>query len=85
MKTDRYFGHFQGDAEVYRPKGEVAELRKHDPIPHLAAQLRERGLLDEATDLTLQTRVHSQVAQAFEFARRSPYPEASEALQHVFA
>ncbi len=85
VKTDRYFGHFQGDAEVYRPKGEVAELRKHDPIPRLGARLRGGGLLDEAADLALRTGVHSKVAQAFEFARRSPYPEASEALQHVFA
>jgi pyruvate dehydrogenase E1 component alpha subunit len=85
IKTDRYFGHFQGDAEVYRPKGEVAELRKHDPIPRLAARLRERGLLDDATDSATRARVVAKVTQAFEFARRSAYPEASEALQHVFA
>jgi pyruvate dehydrogenase E1 component alpha subunit len=27
VKTDRYFGHFQGDPESYRPKDEVASLR----------------------------------------------------------
>ena len=40
VKTDRYMGHFQGDPEAYRPKGEVEELRRHDPIPALGAHLR---------------------------------------------
>jgi pyruvate dehydrogenase E1 component alpha subunit len=45
IKTDRYLGHFQGDAEVYRPKGEAADLREHDPIPALASRLRTQGVL----------------------------------------
>lgn len=84
VKTDRYLGHFQGDPEVYRPKGEVDELRKHDPITHLASQLRERKLLDDKTDEAIHARVRAQVEQAFDFARRSPYPEPREALEHVF-
>lgn len=85
VKTDRYFGHFQGDAEVYRPKAEVADLRKHDPIAVLAASLRRRELLDDAQDTALQERAAARVAAAFDFARQSPYPAAEEALQHVFA
>lgn len=85
VRTDRYFGHFQGDAEVYRPKAEVAELRKHDPIPALAAALRERQLLDEAQDRAIRDRAESRVAAAFEFARASAYPAADEATRHVFA
>src|SRR5262245_46715687 len=56
VKTDRYLGHFQGDPEVYRPKNEVAELRKNDPIPKLSAQLRDMGVLDEASDAALVAR-----------------------------
>jgi pyruvate dehydrogenase E1 component alpha subunit len=85
VKTDRYMGHFQGDAEVYRPKGEVSELRKNDPIPKLAQALRARGLLDEAKDKAMRERVRGQVTEVFEFARRSPYPQPREALEHVFA
>ena len=48
VQTDRYLGHFQGDAEVYRPKGEPDELRANDPIPELAATMREQGVLDDA-------------------------------------
>jgi pyruvate dehydrogenase E1 component alpha subunit len=85
VKTDRYMGHFQGDAEVYRPKGEVDSLRKTDPIPGLAGVLRARGLLDDAKDKALRDGVHGRVTKAFEFARQSPYPAPSDALEHVFA
>jgi len=85
VKTDRYFGHFQGDAEVYRPKGEVPELRKHDPIPALAAQLRRQQLLDDAKDKSLQDGAVARVKAAMDYARQSPYPAADEALQNVFA
>jgi pyruvate dehydrogenase E1 component alpha subunit len=85
VKTDRYFGHFQGDAEVYRPKGEVPELRAHDPIPALAAELRRQKLLDDAQDRSIQDRVSTRVSLAMEHARQAPYPAAEEALQHVFA
>lgn len=85
VKTDRYLGHFQGDAEVYRPKGEVAELRKHDPIGMLAAHLRERKLLDDRMDAAIRERVRTRVSEAYDFARRSPYPEPREALEQVFA
>ncbi len=84
VKTDRYFGHFQGDPEVYRPKGETDELRRNDPIPLLGAQLRRRGLLDEAGEAAVTERVRSRVSAAFAFARSSPYPEPADALRHVF-
>ena len=85
VKTDRYMGHFQGDAEAYRPKDEVAQLRKHDPIPALAVHLRERNLLDDRKDSAIREKVQGLVREAYEFARRSPYPEVREALEQVFA
>ncbi len=84
VKTDRYMGHFEGDPEVYRPKNEVPALREHDPIPALAARLQAAGLLDEEQDAALRAEAKSRVAAAFDFARTSAYPEASEALEHVF-
>ena len=85
VKTDRYMGHFQGDAEVYRPKDEVTELKKRDPIPELGAVLRAQGLLDDGREAAVAKRAREQVAKAFDFARQSPYPAPREALEHVFA
>lgn len=85
IKTDRYYGHFQGDPETYRPKGEVKALRQNDPITTLGATLRERGLLGEAQEKALREQISARVRDAYEFARNSPYPAPEDALQHVFA
>ncbi len=85
VKTDRYLGHFQGDPEVYRPKDEVANLRKNDPILRLAAQLRDAGQMNEAEDAAITARARQRVEDAFAYARASAYPEPRDALQHVFA
>ncbi len=84
VKTDRYLGHFQGDGEVYRPKGEADGLRENDPIPALAATLREQGVLEDPLDEEIRTRAHERVSAAYEFARESDYPDPQEALQSVF-
>ena len=86
VKTDRYLGHFQGDPEVYRPKDEVANLRKNDPIPKLAAQLKSAR-----PDDGRRTRPPSWRAPSSAWPMPSPspaqsaYPAPQEALQHVFA
>lgn len=85
VKTDRYYGHFQGDPETYRSKDEVAEVRKHDPIPQLAAYLRAHGLMDAAKDSALVAEAKARVASAYAFARNSPDPLPEDALLHVFA
>jgi acetoin:2,6-dichlorophenolindophenol oxidoreductase subunit alpha len=84
VKTDRYLGHFQGDPETYRPAGEVAELRKSDPIVRLAAQLREQRLLDDAREQAIRQRVSARINEAYDYARSSPYPKPEDALRHVF-
>lgn len=85
VKTDRYLGHFQGDPEVYRPKDEVENLRQNDPIPRMVAYLKQRGHLDDAEHERLVSQARRRVADAFEFARQSPYPEPQDALRDVFA
>jgi pyruvate dehydrogenase E1 component alpha subunit len=85
VKTDRYLGHFQGDPETYRPKGEVEELRRNDPIPRLGEHLRRAGLLDDASDKALRERVSARIAEAYEYGRTSPYPNPEDALLHVYS
>ena len=46
VHTLRMWGHFEGDAQGYRP--ELAEVPGHDPIPRYEQQLREDGVLDDA-------------------------------------
>jgi acetoin:2,6-dichlorophenolindophenol oxidoreductase subunit alpha len=84
VKTDRYFGHFQGDPELYRPKDEVSHLKADDPINRLKQQILDQGAAKASElDVAQQTAV-KEVAEAIEFARQSPYPEPTDALKHVF-
>lgn len=85
VKTDRYLGHFQGDPEVYRPKDEVSNLRKKDPIPKLAALLKSRSLMSNGDEEAIVARAKQRVAEAFDFARKSDYPAPQDALHDVFA
>ena len=83
VSTDRYFGHFQGDAEAYRPENEVNKLRENDPIERLQQQLKDGGMT-ESEDTRIQERSEAAVQEAYIFARESAYPDASEATRHVF-
>jgi pyruvate dehydrogenase E1 component alpha subunit len=84
VQTDRYLGHFQGDAEVYRPQGEAEGLRRNDPIPRLAGQMRDQGVLNDARDEAIKARAEQRVTAAYDFAQKSPLPDPAEALEHAF-
>ncbi len=73
-------GHFQGDAEVYRPKGEVEALRRQDGIASLATYMHEQGILPPDRDAAARASAQARVAEAFEFARKSEYPAAAACL-----
>ena len=83
VSTDRYLGHFQGDAEAYRPENEVNSLRENDPIDRLQQQLKDGGMSDEE-DNQIKERTKAAVQEAYTFARESAYPDTSEATRHVF-
>lgn len=83
IETHRYFGHFQGDAEGYRPQGEVKSLKDKDPLPALRNHLLKDGC-GEAAIKAAEERAKDEVEAAVTFARESPYPAPEEALTKVF-
>jgi acetoin:2,6-dichlorophenolindophenol oxidoreductase subunit alpha len=85
IRTFRYLGHFQGDPETYRPKGEVEELKRRDGIARFRQVLTAQKMLTDSLDAELRAGVERELDDAFEFARSSPYPEPEDALLHVFA
>lgn len=85
MKVFRYYGHFQGDPETYRPKGEIEVLKEQDPIPKAAERLIEEGILTAEQVKKITSKAQERVMQAFSFSKESAYPDASETFQHVFA
>jgi len=85
VETYRYYGHFQGDPELYRPKDEVASLKAKDPIDLLRAHILETGAATEAELERIVADARKEVDEAYAFARESAYPAPEEALERVFA
>jgi len=83
-KTYRYHGHFEGEAEVYRTREEVAEWRKKDPIDKFRKQLIGAGMLTEKDAEKMDKDIIAEVDKAVEFAEKSPFPEPQEALEYVY-
>ncbi|HMP44676.1 MAG TPA: thiamine pyrophosphate-dependent enzyme, partial [Sphingopyxis sp.] len=84
IETCRLEGHFMGDAEGYRPEGEVARLKEKDPIPAYRARLIADGF-DAAELDAAEAEARAAVEVAFAAARAAPYPAPEEAFAHVFA
>lgn len=81
-RTHRLTGHYVGDPQVYREKGEVRRLfETHDPIELLRARL---GLTDEefaALDEDASAEADGSVA----FAQAGTDPKPEDALKWVYA
>ena len=82
--TYRYLGHMAGDTEIYRKPDEVQQWRDRDPIARLAATLIEAGALTQEGWLTMQAEVSSEMDAAEQFARNSPFPDATAATTDVY-
>lgn len=85
VETYRFYGHFQGDPELYRPKDEVARLKAKDPIPRLRAAMIDHAGVTAAEADEIRARARAEVDEAIAFARAAPYPAPEAALDHVFA
>ena len=83
VHTLRLWGHFEGDAQGYRP--ELAELPARDPIPAYESRLREAGVLDDDAVAAARDDARTLVEEAVAFAKASPVPDPATARSYVFA
>jgi len=84
-KTYRYSGHFEGDKQTYKPKEEVEEWLKKDPIPRFRKRLIETDVLSEEEDNKIDRETSVEIEAAVKFAEESPLPAPEEALEDVYA
>lgn len=76
--------HFDDDLG-YRPKGELAKWQARDPIVRLKETLRmECDGFDPAL-ASLEAEIRDELDEAFQFAEQSPFPQAIDAYQGVYA
>lgn len=83
VHTLRLWGHFEGDAQGYRP--ELEQVTDRDPIPAYEARLQVDGVLDEAEISRIRTEAAARVEDAIQYAKDSPTPDPAEATRYVFA
>ena len=83
VHTVRLWGHFEGDAQGYRP--DLDQVPSHDPIPAYEQVLREAHVLDEAGVQEIKRDSSARVEEAVAFAKQSPVPDPAAATSYVFA
>lgn len=80
--TERLVGHYSGDAQHYRPAGEVERARLVEPLARMRAEL-DRTVPREALAV-VESAVETEILEAVESARSCPFPEPGTALEHVY-
>ena len=84
-KTYRFRGHFEGDAGTYRPKEEIEEWLKRDPVKLYKEKLLEMKVLTEKETEEIDKEMLAEMDKAVKFAQESPFPKPEEALENVYS
>jgi TPP-dependent pyruvate/acetoin dehydrogenase alpha subunit len=84
FETYRWHGHYEGDAQPYKPDDEAATWRDADPLLVAGHRLQERGEADQARLDEIREEARARVEHAVEAAREAPDPQPEEAFAHVF-
>ncbi|MEU1755198.1 thiamine pyrophosphate-dependent dehydrogenase E1 component subunit alpha [Micromonospora matsumotoense] len=79
--TERLVGHYSGDAQHYRPTGEIAAAREREPL----ARVRRAADADLTARLdAIDAEVSTEIETAVTAARAVPYPDPATAEEHVY-
>lgn len=84
-KTYRFRAHSMFDPQLYRSKEEVEEWKGKGPIRRLTAELREKGLLDDAALKIIEARVAREIEDAVRFAENGSWEATASLLRDVGA
>jgi TPP-dependent pyruvate/acetoin dehydrogenase alpha subunit len=83
-ETYRWHGHYEGDAQPYKPEEEAASWRERDPLEVSGARLLESGEANGEELERIRGEAAERVESAIERARSLPPPDPEEAYADVF-
>ncbi len=84
-KVNRYYGHFEGDAQTYRAPGEVDELREHrDCLEGFRRRVVEAALLENQELDAIDREVKALIDEAAVEAKGAPPPTEADLLTDVY-
>ena len=85
VKSMRWHGHYVGDAQKYRPAEDIEEAMKFDCIARFEEKLLQDKIISHSETKKTRQSIQNEIDSAVEFARQSPFPEASELLADLYA
>ena len=83
VQTLRMWGHFEGDAQGYRP--DLESVPDRDPIPIYRDRLLKAGAITDDQFHAMQAIAEKRVQEAIDFATNSPIPDPKDHLNYVFS
>ena len=84
-KLNRYYGHFEGDAQTYRGPDEVKKLREsRDCLAMFRERVTEAGLLEMAELDAIKSEAEALVDGAVAKAKVAPSPTAADLMTDVY-
>ena len=84
-KLVRFHGHFEGDAQTYRAKGEIEDIRANrDCITAFQARLREAGVVTAAEFAAIDAEVARLIEEAVAEAKAAALPAPRDLLTDVY-
>jgi TPP-dependent pyruvate/acetoin dehydrogenase alpha subunit len=84
-KTYRWYGHSEIDPAKYRSKEELESWKRRDPVAAFERKLLAEGFLTEEMRAQVAANITADINEAVDFADQSPYPDASELSDYVWA
>ena len=86
LRTYRFYSHTSDDDDrTYRPRDEVEEWRKKDPIPRFEEYLRSVDIVDDKRVEQMRANAKEEVAEGAKQAEEAELPDPSTAGEHVYA
>ena len=85
VKLTRYYGHFEGDQQTYRPKDEIGNARESlDCLKRFRARVTETGRLTDAQLDPVDAEVAQLIEEAVAEAKAAAVPGAADLLTDVY-
>ena len=84
-KVNRYYGHFEGDAQTYRAENEVENVRKEkDCLMLFRQRVTSAGLLEDSELDKIDEEVNNLIDESVREAKAAPEPTPDKLLTDVY-
>ncbi len=83
-QTYRYYGHFEGDAVLYRDQEEVDSYKARDCLAAFRNSVTSQGIISDAELDAVDIEAAGSIDEAVRFVEESPEPQLDELVTDVY-